>query len=77
MDFRQLLPEPATVDIDERLGTLDLGATASADRPYTIANFIATADGRATIGGRSGGLGDEGDKAMFHGLREHVESLLV
>lgn len=77
MDFRQLLPEPATVDIDERLGTLDLGATASADRPYTIANFIATADGRATIGGRSGGLGDEGDKAMFHGLREHVDAVLA
>jgi riboflavin biosynthesis pyrimidine reductase len=76
MEFRQLFPEPATFDVDERLAALDLGAHAT-DRPYTVANFVSSADGRATFGGRSGQLGDDGDRAMFHGLREQVDAVLV
>ena len=40
-------------------------------------NFISSADGRATFHGRSGQLGDDGDRAMFHGLREHVDAVLA
>jgi 5-amino-6-(5-phosphoribosylamino)uracil reductase len=76
MDFRKLLPKADTVDLDQLLETLDLGAGAT-DRPYTVANFVSSADGRATFQGRSGALGDDGDKAMFHGLREHVDAVLV
>jgi 5-amino-6-(5-phosphoribosylamino)uracil reductase len=76
VEFRQLLPEPATFALDEQLEQLDLGAGAT-DRPHTIVNFIASADGRATFAGRSGDLGDEGDRAMFHGLREHVDAILA
>lgn len=77
MEFRQLLPETGVLDVDERLAQLDLGAAADADRPYTVVNFIASADGRATFAGRSGQLGDDGDRAMFHGLREHVDAVLA
>ncbi len=77
MDFRQLLPEPATVDAAELLASLDLAALAPVDRPYTLANFVATADGRATVGGRSGPLGDDGDRVMFHGLREQMDAVLA
>jgi 5-amino-6-(5-phosphoribosylamino)uracil reductase len=42
-----------------------------------LANFVASVDGRATFAGRSGALGDEGDRAMFHGLRERADALLV
>jgi len=77
MDFRQLVPEPATVDVAELLASLELVAGAPADRPYTLANFVASADGRATIGGRSGPLGDDGDRAMFHGLREQMDAVLA
>lgn len=42
-----------------------------------LVNFIASADGRSAFHGRSGGLGDEGDRAMFHGLRERVDAVLV
>jgi riboflavin biosynthesis pyrimidine reductase len=34
-------------------------------------------DGRATFAGHSGALGDEGDRAMFHGLRERADAILV
>ncbi len=77
MDFRQLLPEPGTVAVDTLLASLPLSVRVPSDRPYTIVNFISSADGRAAFGGRSGPLGDDGDRAMFHGLREHVDAVLV
>ncbi len=77
MEFRQLLPEPATVDEADLLGRLGQDAVAPADRPFTVANFVMSADGRATIDGRSRGLGDDGDHAIFHCLREQVDAVLV
>lgn len=78
MEFRQLLPDPGSVDVDDLLDPLyGLGDGAPPDRPYTVANFVATVDGRATIGGRSGPLGDDGDRAMFHGLRERVDAVFA
>jgi riboflavin biosynthesis pyrimidine reductase len=77
MDFRQLLPGVTTVEVEELLGGLELAESAPPDRPYLIVNFVASADGRVTLGGRSGPLGDEGDHAMFHGLREQVDAVLA
>jgi 5-amino-6-(5-phosphoribosylamino)uracil reductase len=77
MEFRQLLPEPDTVTVDALLDSLALAAQAPPERPYTVVNFIASADGRATVGGRSGPLGDDGDHAMFHGLRERVDAVMA
>lgn len=42
-----------------------------------VVNFIASVDGRSAFHGRSGGLGDDGDRAMFHGLRERADAVLV
>jgi 5-amino-6-(5-phosphoribosylamino)uracil reductase len=61
----------------ELLPTLRLAEHAPDDRPYTIANFVASVDGRATFQGRSGQLGDDGDRAMFHGLREQAEAVMA
>jgi len=77
MDFRQLLPKPGTVDVQALLSSLGLGERAPAERPYTVVNFVSSVDGRATLQGRSGGLGDDGDRAMFHGLREQVDAVLA
>jgi riboflavin-specific deaminase-like protein len=75
--FRQLHPTAAEVDVAELLNGLQLPGKARPDRPYTLANFIASADGRAAFHGRSGALGDDGDRAMFHGLREQVDAVVV
>jgi riboflavin biosynthesis pyrimidine reductase len=77
MTYRQLLPEPGQVEVPELLAELELSGRALADRPYAVANFVASADGRATFHGRSGQLGDDGDRQMFHGLREQVDAVLV
>ncbi len=76
-ELHRLAPEREGVHAGELLSTLDLAARAHTDRPYTIANFVSSADGRAAFQGVSRGLSDPGDRQMFHGLREHVDAILV
>ena len=40
-------------------------------------NFVATLDGRATIGGRSGPIGSEADTAMLVGLRTRFDAVMI
>jgi 5-amino-6-(5-phosphoribosylamino)uracil reductase len=65
------------IALGDLLGSLNLTGLTRDARPYTIVNFVASADGRATFQGRSGMLGDEADKALFHGLREQVDGVLA
>jgi 5-amino-6-(5-phosphoribosylamino)uracil reductase len=46
-------------------------------RPWVLANMIASADGAATAGGRSGGLAGPADKALFRALRSVPDVILV
>jgi riboflavin-specific deaminase-like protein len=59
------------------LEELNPAARAPVDRPYTLVNFVASADGHAAFRGRSRWLSDDADREMFHGLREHVDAVLV
>jgi 5-amino-6-(5-phosphoribosylamino)uracil reductase len=77
LEFRQLIPEASAVEVADLLAGLALGDRAGPERPYTIVNFIASADGRATFRGRSGALGDKADRDLFHGLREQADAVLV
>jgi riboflavin biosynthesis pyrimidine reductase len=86
LTLRRMLPHgpPTTVErlIDElacpREGDLaDRAAAGSGSRPYLLANMISTADGRATLGGRSGAIGGEADKELFHGLRTAVDAVMA
>lgn len=54
----------------------DAGGPSSA-RPRTIGVMVASVDGHATVEGRSGGLGSPADRAIFRGLRERADGLLV
>ncbi len=76
-ELRQLVPEPDTIRAGDLLAALNLAGRAHTDRPYTIVNFVASVDGRAAFEGRSRDLSDPGDREMFHGLREHVDAILV
>jgi riboflavin-specific deaminase-like protein len=77
VEFRQLLPEPGRVDVSALLAGLELSSAANPERPYVVANFIASADGRAAFQGRSGQLGDPADRFLFHGLRERVDAVFA
>jgi riboflavin-specific deaminase-like protein len=76
--LRRLLPPPeATVTPGEAAAAAEFAAHAPDDRPYVVVNFVASVDGRASFGGRSGALGDEADRELFHALRGQVDAVLV
>jgi riboflavin biosynthesis pyrimidine reductase len=75
--MRRLLPDPGAADPAQLIPDLGLGARAPAHRPYVIVNFVATADGRASVKGSSTALGDEGDLAIFRTLRGCADAVLA
>lgn len=77
MRLHQLIPNERLVETLELLGELHLADRAQDGRPYTIVNFVSSADGRAAFHGRSGALGGDADREMFHGLREHVDAVMA
>jgi riboflavin biosynthesis pyrimidine reductase len=74
--FRRLLPDAAA-----DLTAIDLAAEVPAPpppgRPFLLVNFIATADGRATIAGRTGPIANRADYELFHALRTRVDAVMV
>jgi riboflavin biosynthesis pyrimidine reductase len=77
MLFRQLFPITDEVEIADYVRGFHLAGAALPDRPYTVANFVSSADGRASVEGRSRGLADDGDKALFGALRAVADAVLV
>ena len=77
MHFRSLHPEPGELTPAEAAAHFMAGSSTQADRPYLALNMVATADGRITIGGRSGPIGNKHDRALFHELRARADAVLV
>lgn len=77
MEFRRLFPETGTLSVTDLAVALRREAAPPPDRPYLAVNMVATADGRITIGGRSGPIGNEFDRALFHELRAQVDAVMV
>ena len=86
MTLRRLLPHGAPTTVEQlveelacpREGDLaERAAAGSGSRPYLVLNMISTADGRASLGGRSGAIGGEADKELFHGLRTVVDAVMA
>jgi riboflavin biosynthesis pyrimidine reductase len=75
--LRRLLPQPGEVEAERLFDDVDFAALAPADRPYVVVNMVASADGRATLDGRTEKLANEHDKAVFHALRTAVDAVLV
>ncbi len=74
--MRQLLP--IDVPIGDPLDALaDDDRPVPANRPWVMANMVASVDGAYAIDGRSGSLGTVGDKAVFHSLRALADVILV
>jgi riboflavin biosynthesis pyrimidine reductase len=79
MELSRLLPAgpPASVaEIVEELGLWDRPSPPP-ERARVMLNMISTADGRATLAGRSGPLSGSADRELFHGLRSAVDAVLV
>jgi riboflavin-specific deaminase-like protein len=74
--FVRLVPDAA-----EPAVALDVAAAVPGpeppDRPFVLVNMIATADGRATIAGRTAPIANRADYELFHALRTRVDAIMV
>jgi riboflavin biosynthesis pyrimidine reductase len=80
LTLRRLLPGGPRSTVEQLVAELPLsaaGEAAAPSRPYLLLNMIATADGRATLGGRSGPLGATADKELLFGLRTAVDAVMA
>lgn len=84
--MRQLYPPvPPAEDPEVDLAPADLRETRLAwayrwptgDRPMVRANMITSLDGRATLAGRAGGLGNPADQRLLDLLRQLSQVVLV
>jgi riboflavin biosynthesis pyrimidine reductase len=69
-------PEVTPEALIEDLGLHD-EVRAPAGRPRVVAVMIASVDGRATVQGRSGGLGHPEDRRLLRGLRAAADAVLA
>lgn len=77
MEIRRLQPDPSGIDLEALLDELGWGADAPPDRPRLALNMITTLDGKAAVGGRTRGMGNAADRALFHGLRARTDAVMV
>ena len=70
---------PTAAQAVERLRLWDPSSWAApvVGRPRVFLNMACTADGRATLNGRSGPIGNRADRELFHALRTAVDAVLV
>jgi riboflavin biosynthesis pyrimidine reductase len=66
----------AAATLTERLGLWER-PSEPAPRPRMLLNMVETADGRATLGGRSGAVSGAADRELFHALRASCDGVLV
>ncbi|MGH2902514.1 MAG: dihydrofolate reductase family protein [Solirubrobacteraceae bacterium] len=80
LTLKHLLPAAADEIVAgfglDGLATL-LPAPTPPSRPYVILNMVSTADGHATLEGRSGPLSGPADRALFHALRLAVDAVMA
>jgi riboflavin biosynthesis pyrimidine reductase len=75
--LEQLFPQQRELPVEQAYGELRLSERARDDRPYVVANMVASVDGRATLSGRSGSLANEADKQIFLDLRTQVDAVMA
>jgi len=75
--FARLLPDPETLSAAEAVRSVNPRADAQADRPHVALNMVCTADGRATLAGRTALIGNRADRELFHHLRTRFDAVMV
>lgn len=75
--MRQIYPEPADLSDRELAARYGYPGRPGERRCWLRANMIASLDGAATAGGRSGGLSGEADRQVFAMLRALTDVIVV
>jgi riboflavin biosynthesis pyrimidine reductase len=77
VQLRRLFPDSATTTVAEATSGLRFGDRGPADRPYIAVNMVSSADGKATVAGRTAPMSAEADRELFHHLRTQADGILV
>jgi riboflavin biosynthesis pyrimidine reductase len=77
VQLRRLYPDAATVTVDQVASGLGFSERAPADRPYIAVNMVSSADGKATLAGRTAPMSAPVDRELFHHLRTQADGILV
>ncbi len=76
MEVERIHPDRARVAVEEVVSGLMFADRAPNGRPYLALNMVSTADGKATIGGRTRDMSSPADRAIFHHLRTQVDAVM-
>jgi riboflavin biosynthesis pyrimidine reductase len=74
--FQRLLPDFVDGLTAEEIAS-EMPRPTRGERPFLAVNFVVTADGRATIGGRTGPIANPADHELFHALRTRFDAVMV
>lgn len=72
-----LYPARRSGEVEELANALRPWELAQRERPWVALNMVASVDGKATLGGLSGGLSSDADRELFHLLRTRVDAVMV
>jgi riboflavin biosynthesis pyrimidine reductase len=75
--LERLVPAGPAQPAAELLAEVRPRERAGADRPFTYVSMIASVDGRASVDGSSGALGDDADLAVLLELRTLADAVLI
>lgn len=75
--FRRLLPDAVEELTARDVAGAVVGISRVRDRPFVLVNMIATADGRTTVAGRAGPIGNRADRELFLGLRDRADAVMA
>jgi riboflavin-specific deaminase-like protein len=75
--LEELFPGKGSVEAARAYADLQLAELASSDTPYVIANMVSTADGRATLAGRTEQISSDADRELFLTLRTQVDAVMA
>jgi riboflavin-specific deaminase-like protein len=74
--LHRLQPEQA-ITADEVVRELNFNAWAPPHRPYVVLNMVTTVDGRVSLGGRAGPIGNDADRQLFDRMRTVTDAVMV
>src|SRR5436305_576604 len=77
LGFQRIHPDRAALTAEEAAAGFGPVPETPGERPYLGINMVATADGKVTVGGRSGPIGNEDDRELFNELRARVDAVMV
>lgn len=75
--MKRLTPDPGPTDIESELAEYRPFDSPHEDRPWVALNMVTSLDGRASLNGRSSGLGTPADLELLLKLRTRFDAVMI